>query len=136
MLSLGILLTKYVLEKPKLKIIIEDVYYEQPQPSDSANFSLFYVELRIENTGRRNTTAHTFVLTFDYKEKRYSPPLMDGKMEIIINAEGVRRQFLIFGLQKRQYIIPEGDINNAILDISHTFGKAKTINIPRIRQGH
>lgn len=136
LVSLVVLITKYLLERPNLKFVVEDAYYNQPQPSDSANFSQFYIGLRIENTGRRNTTVHSFVLTFNYKEKSYSPPLMDGRMEVIINADDVKRQILIFGLQKRQFIIPEGNIDNATLDISHTFGKAKTINILTIAQQH
>ncbi len=134
LLSLSILLTKYILEKPNLKIIVEKAYYHPPDTVD-ANFSIFFILLRIENKGRRNTTFHTFDLTFDYQDKSYSPPLIDGRTETIIHADDSKRFNLQFGLQKRQFIIPSGDIENASLKIAHTFNK-KTIEIPKIREGY
>ena len=133
LLSLGILLTKYVLEKPNLKIIIEQSFYNPPESHES-NFSIFFIGLRIENKGRRNTTVHSFDLTFDYKNKTYSPPLIGGS-EVIINADDTKRINLQFGLQKRQFVVPEGDIEDAILKIAHTFNK-KTIEISKIKQGY
>jgi hypothetical protein len=134
LLSLGILILQFLLEKPKLHVVVENAYYNQPQPSDSANFSLFHIPIRIENKGRRNTTVHSFTLTFNYQEKQYSPPLQDGRIEVIVIAEDVKRTHLIFALQKRQFVIPEGDIQNAVLEIVHTFDK-QVIIIPKITHG-
>lgn len=134
LLSLAILIIQFLLEKPNLNAVVENPYYDQPQPSDSANFSLFHIPIRMENKGRRNTTIHSFLLTFNYKGTQYSPPLQDGKIEVIVNAEDVKRQHLIFALQKRQYVIPEGDIENAFLEVVHTFDKL-VIPIPKITHG-
>lgn len=133
-ISLALIIYKTLKEKPKLNIVVENPHYNQPQPSDSANFSLFYIPIRIENKGRRNTTVHSFTLTFNYQGKQYSPPLQDGRIEVIVIAEDVRRKHLIFALQKRQFVIPEGDIKNAIFEIVHTFDK-QVIPIPKITQG-
>lgn len=135
LLSIAILFIKYLFEKPKLEIIVEDAYYYPPNPSDTANFSEFYIDLRIENHGRRNTTVHSFNLAFSYKGKTYSPPLNGGRTEIVIVADDVQRKRLIFDLQKRQYVIPEGDIENATLEISHTYGRGQKIEIKKIRHG-
>ena len=65
LLSLTILILQFLLEKPILNAVVENPHYNQPQPSDSANFSLFHIPIRLENRGRRNTTVHSFTLTFN-----------------------------------------------------------------------
>ncbi len=131
MLSLGILLLKYVFEKPNLKTTVEKVYYTQPE--STYNFTTFYISLRFENVGRRNTTVHSVELSFTYKDENYSPQLLEGQVEVMVISDDVKRKHVNFGLQKHQYVIPEGDIYNATLKITHTHDK-ETITIPVIKQ--
>ena len=120
MLSLSILLIRYVFEKPKLKIIIEKTYYTPPHDS-TYNFTTFYIKLRFENKGRRNTTVHSAELSFEYQGKSYSP-ILPSSIELVVIADDVKRADLNFLLQKNQYIIPEGTIRNSKLKISHIYG--------------
>ena len=132
LISLGILLVKYVFEKPKLKTFVEEAYYGQSE--SNSNLVFFHLSLRFENKGRRNTTVHGGDLNFMFKEKEYSLSLSRVLSEMIVIADDTKRASLELTLNKNLDKIPEGDIKNGILKIVHTHGK-ETIPIPIIKQG-